>query len=361
MKSSILKSQFGQLFVLTRFSFVFQNNMAETKNLFKIRLGISQNLILLFALITCTTLSAQDKVQDSTKVEKLDEVLVKSVRVDAKSPITHTNVTKKEIAKRNLGQDIPILLNFLPSVVTTSDAGAGVGYTGIRIRGSDATRVNVTINGIPLNDAESQGTFWVDLPDFSSSTNDIQIQRGIGTSTNGAGAFGASINLNTMSSSTNKPYAEVSNSYGSFNTFKHTFKLGSGMIDGKWNFEGRLSKLTSDGYIDRATSNLSSYYVSAGYFGERSKLKAIAFSGHEQTFQAWYGVPLSYMDSARTYNPYTYDNEVDNYRQDHYQLHYTTNVVRGLKINAALHYTRGIGYYEQYKGIGENSNWGNSN
>ena len=288
-------------------------------------------------------------------MQTLDEYVVKATRVDQKSPVAHENIRKEQLEKINHGVDLPILLDQATSVVTTSDAGAGVGYTGIRIRGSDATRVNVTINGIPLNDAESQGTFWVDLPDLSSSTNDIQIQRGVGTSTNGAGAFGASINLNTMSSNSHKPYAEVSNSYGSFNTFKHTFKLGSGMIDGKWNFEGRLSKLTSDGYIDRASSDLSSYYVSVGYFGERSKLKAIMFSGHEQTFQAWYGVPLSYMDSARTYNPYTYDNEVDNYRQDHYQLHYTTNLIRGLKVNAALHYTRGIGYYEQYKGIGENA------
>jgi iron complex outermembrane receptor protein len=201
-----------------------------------------------------------------------------------------------------------------------------------------------------LNDAESQGTFWVDLPDFSSSTSDIQIQRGIGTSTNGAGAFGASINLNTLNSNNSLlPYAEVSNSYGSFNTFKHTFKLGTGLIDGKWNVEGRLSKLTSDGYIDRATSDLSSYYISGGYMGDRSMLKAIAFSGHEQTYQAWYGVPLSFMDSARTYNPYTYDNEVDNYKQDHYQLHYVFNASPKLKINTALHYTRGNGYYEQYK------------
>ena len=295
------------------------------------------------------------KASSVNAMQTLDEYVVKATRVDKKSPVAHENIRKEQLEKINHGVDLPILLDQATSVVTTSDAGAGVGYTGIRIRGSDATRVNVTINGIPLNDAESQGTFWVDLPDLSSSANDIQIQRGIGTSTNGAGAFGASINLNTMSSSTNKPYAEVSNSYGSFNTFKHTFKLGSGMIDGKWNFEGRLSKLTSDGYIDRATSDLSSYYVSAGYFGERSMLKAIAFSGHEQTFQAWYGVPLSYMDSARTYNPYTYDNEIDNYRQDHYQLHYTTNLIRGLKVNAALHYTRGIGYYEQYKGIGENA------
>ena len=296
-----------------------------------------------------------EKAASLNSAKTLDEFVVKATRVDQKSPVAHENIRKEQLEKINHGVDLPILLDQATSVVTTSDAGAGVGYTGIRIRGSDATRVNVTINGIPLNDAESQGTFWVDLPDLSSSTNDIQIQRGVGTSTNGAGAFGASINLNTMSSNSQKPYAEVSNSYGSFNTFKHTFKLGSGMIDGKWNFEGRLSKLTSDGYIDRSTSDLSSYYVSAGYFGERSKIKAIMFSGHEQTFQAWYGVPLSFMDSARTYNPYTYDNEVDNYRQDHYQLHYTANLIQGLKVNAALHYTRGIGYYEQYKGIGENA------
>ncbi len=321
---------------------------------------MKKNIICLAVMLLVMSVTGQEKIDSIKEIQKmpigldgtlfLEEYVVKATRVDKKTPVAHEDITKEQLEKVNHGVDLPILLDQATSVVTTSDAGAGVGYTGIRIRGSDATRVNVTINGIPLNDAESQGTFWVDLPDFSSSTSDIQIQRGVGTSTNGAGAFGASINLNTLNSANSLiPYGEVSNSYGSFNTFKHTIKLSTGLIDGKWNIEGRLSKLTSDGYIDRANSDLSSYYISGGYMGKRSMLKAIAFSGHEQTYQAWYGVPLSYMDSARTYNPYTYENEVDNYKQDHYQLHYVFNASSKLKINTALHYTRGNGYYEQYK------------
>lgn len=300
---------------------------------------------------------------DTLKKEKyLPEFVVKATRVGKNSPVAHEDISFKKIAKINHGVDLPILLDQAISVVTTSDAGAGVGYTGIRVRGSDATRVNVTINGIPLNDAESQGSYWVNLPDLSSSTSDIQIQRGVGSSTSGAGAFGASINVNTLSGTGTgaKPYGELSNSFGSFNTMKNTVKFGTGLIQGKWNFDGRLSQLYSDGYIDRSSSDLKSYYVSGGYLGEKTMVKAVVFSGHEKTYQAWYGVPVRYLDSAqapelRKHNPYNYENEVDNYQQTHYHLHYGHKFSSALKFNLSLHYTRGAGYYEQYKGIEQNA------
>ena len=220
--------------------------------------------IFLFLTLLVLSVSANaqqnQKIQDSTKTEKLDEVLVKAVRVDADSPITHSNVSKKQLAKRNLGQDIPTLLNFLPSVVTTSDAGAGVGYTGIRVRGTDATRVNVTINGIPYNDPESQGTFWVNLGDFASSTESLQLQRGVGTSTNGSGAFGASLNLLTDAFS-EEASGEISNSFGSFGTRKHTVKLSTGLLNNHFEISGRFSKIDSDGYVDRAFTDLRSYFL----------------------------------------------------------------------------------------------------
>ena len=296
---------------------------------------------------------------DSIKTT-LDEFEVTTTRVGEKSPVAHENISNQDIEANNHGVDLPILLNFLPNVVTTSDAGAGVGYTGIRVRGTDATRVNVTVNGIPFNDAESQGVYWVNMPDISSSTDDIQIQRGIGASTTGASAFGASVNLSTLSTvNAVKPYGEISNSYGSFNTLKNTIKLGTGLIDGKWNFEGRLSRLSSDGFIDRASSDLNSYYLSGSYFGGKTSIQAVAFSGHEVTYQAWYGIPLSLLnnnsDSGQTYNPYDYDNEVDNYQQSHYQLHFTNKPSDKLKLNASLHYTRGKGYFEQYVGTDYNS------
>ena len=296
---------------------------------------------------------------DSSKTT-LDEFEVTTNRVGEKSPVAHENISKEEIEVNNHGVDLPILLDQATSVVTTSDAGAGVGYTGIRVRGSDATRVNITINGIPFNDAESQGAYWVNMPDISSSTDDIQIQRGVGASSTGASAFGASINLSTLSTiNANKPYGEISNSYGSFNTLKNTIKLGTGLIDGKWNFEGRLSKVASDGFIDRASSDLNSYYLSGSYLGEKTSIQAVVFSGQEVTYQAWNGIPLSFLennsDSGKTYNPYEYENEVDNYNQSHYQLHFTNKPNKNLKLNASLHYTRGIGYFEQYKGIGQNA------
>src|SRR5688500_3090460 len=215
----------------------------------------------------------QDKIDSS----ELDPVEVRTIRAGERAPFAKTNLSKKQIEKQNLGQDLPFILNQTPSVVVNSDAGNGVGYTGIRIRGSDATRINVTLNGIPYNDAESQGTFFVDLPDFTSSVNSIQVQRGVGTSTNGAGAFGASINLSTNETNTN-PYAEVNNTYGSFNTWKHTVKAGSGLINDHFTIDARLSKISSDGYIDRATSSLKSFYLSGAYINKNTSIRLNIFS-----------------------------------------------------------------------------------
>ncbi|WP_017730079.1 TonB-dependent receptor [Nafulsella turpanensis] len=277
-----------------------------------------------------------------------EEVIVAATRATENTPTTFTEVDREQIEKQNFGQDIPYLLNLTPSVVTTSDAGAGVGYTGMRIRGSDATRINVTVNGIPMNDAESHGVFWVNMPDFVSSVESIQIQRGVGTSTNGAAAFGATVNIQT-SILNPLPYAIIDNSYGSFNTWKHTVKAGTGLINEKFAVDARLSKISSDGYIDRAFSDLKSFYVSGGYYGERTLIKANVFSGQEQTYQAWYGTPEELLETDRTYNYYTYENETDNYQQDHYQLLLAHDLLPELTLNGALHYTRGRGYYEQYR------------
>lgn len=283
----------------------------------------------------------------------LNEVLVSAVRVKNTSPVTHSNVTKEDLEKRNLGQDIPILLNYLPSVVTTSDAGAGIGYTGIRVRGSDATRVNITINGIPYNDAESQGTFWVNMPDFASSTQSMQLQRGVGTSTNGAGAFGASLNLLTDAIS-KEAFGEINNAFGSYNTKKHTVKFSTGKINDHIEFSGRFSKIDSDGYIDRAFSDLKSYFLQAAYVDDNTLIKALTFGGQEKTYQAWYGVTKEEIETfGRTYNPYNYENEIDNYNQDHYQLHWNEKLSDNWSTNIGLNYTYGCGYYEQFK-EGEN-------
>jgi len=302
-----------------------------------------------------------------------DEVVVSATRASGNTPMTFKTIEKKEIEKQNSGKDFPYLLESSASVVTTSDAGAGVGYTGIRIRGSDATRINVTLNGIPYNDSESQGVYWVDLPDIASSVESVQVQRGVGTSTNGAGAFGASINIQT-STLNPQPYASIDNSFGTFNTRKHTLIAGTGLLNDQFTIDGRVSKIASDGYIDRATSDLTSYYLSGGYYGKKSMLKLNIFSGHETTYQSWYGTPesrvrndvqgmqdyinnnwldaedaLNLLDSGRTYNYYTYDNEVDDYTQTHYQLLYAFDINSILTLNSALHYTKGSGYYEQYK------------
>ena len=306
--------------------------------------------LFLTLLVLSVSVNAQENQvqQDSTKTEKLEEVLVKAVRVNADSPITHSNVSKEELAKRNLGQDIPILLNYLPSVVTTSDAGAGVGYTGIRVRGTDATRVNVTINGIPYNDPESQGTFWVNLGDFASSTESLQLQRGVGTSTNGSGAFGASLNLLTDASS-EEANAEISNSFGSFNTRKHTVKMSTGLINKHFEISGRFSKIDSDGYVDRAFTDLKSYFIQGVYKDDNTLIKALTFGNSEQTYQSWFGLTAEELQENRRQNPYTYENETDNYWQDHYQLHWNERLDNNWSTNLGLNYTKGKGYFEQYK------------
>ena len=285
----------------------------------------------------------------------LQPVEVNAIRAGANAPFTKTNLDKKDIVKNNLGQDMPFLLNQTPGVVVNSDAGTGVGYTGIRIRGTDASRINVTLNGIPYNDAESQGTFFVDLPDFSSSVNSIQVQRGVGTSSNGAGAFGATINLST--NEVNKQfYAELNNSAGSYHTFKNTLQFGSGILNKHFTVDGRLSRISSNGYIDRASSNLKSFYLSTAYVDDKNSLRLNIFSGKEKTYQAWNGVPENLLTTRRTYNSAgtekkgdPYDNETDNYTQTHYQLFYNHKFSPYWKGNIAVFVTKGKGYYEQYK------------
>jgi iron complex outermembrane receptor protein len=276
------------------------------------------------------------------------EVVITATRANDKTGTTFTNVSKEELAERNFGQDLPYLLEQTPSVVVNSDAGAGVGYTGLRIRGSDITRINVTVNGVPINDAESHGAFFVNMPDLASSIQDIQVQRGVGTSTNGAAAFGASLNIRTIGLNRDA-YAEVTNGYGSFNTWRHTASFGTGLINNKFTIDGRLSKIASDGYIDRGFSDLKSYYLEAGYHGKTGSLRFVTFAGKEKTYQAWNGVPQDSLKANRTFNSLTYDNETDNYQQDHYQLHYSKSFGSRFDLGGAFHFTRGRGYYEQYK------------
>ena len=334
-----------------------------------------KKLCFIFLLTTWSAVLWAQQVQDSTKVESLEEVVLSVTRAKDKTPMTFSTITKEDIETINLGQDLPILMDQMPSVVTTSDAGAGIGYTGIRVRGSDATRVNITINGIPYNDPESHGTYWVNMPDFASSVEDIQLQRGVGTSTNGAGAFGASINIETTNP-TSEPIVETSHSLGSFNTLKHNVKLNSGLIN---NFyaSARLSRITSDGYIDRSSSNLKSFFTEVGYINDGIAIKGLVFGGQEITNQAWYGTPEAVINSdmdgilefidhegysfsqdqldnllsnpGRTYNHYVYDNEVDNYKQTHHQIHIDKKIDEYWSLKLSGNYTKGIGYFEQYK------------
>jgi iron complex outermembrane receptor protein len=287
------------------------------------------------------------------------EVIVTATRAADNSPTTFSTITNKEIDRVNLGQDMPYLLQSTPSIVTTSDAGNGIGYSNMRIRGADLTRINVTINGIPLNDSESHGVWWVDLPDFASSAESIQIQRGVGTSTNGAAAFGASVNIRTDDPELT-PYSEISASAGSFDTYKLTFIAGTGLIKNKWAFDGRFSRIYSGGYIDRASSDLYSYSLSGGYFGKKSIVRLMVVSGIEETYQAWDGVPGYMLDTNRTYNGLGayydaegnlkyYDDQTDNYRQTHYHLNWLQNLDKYWNLSTAFHFTRGIGYYEEYK------------
>lgn len=277
-----------------------------------------------------------------------DEVVVSATRVAKNAAFTYKNLSKADLEKTNQGQDLPYLLNQTPSVVVTSDAGAGVGYTGIRIRGSDATRINVTLNGIPLNDAESQGSFFINLPDLASSVDNIQIQRGVGTSTNGAGAFGASLNIQTTTRR-DSAYAELNNTYGSFETWRNTVSAGTGLINNKFSFDARLSRIKSDGYVERASSDLKSFFVTGAYYGKKDIFRVNVFSGTEKTYQAWNGIDREMLKTNRRHNDFTYDNQTDNYQQDHYQAFYTRNITKDLVANAALHYTYGRGYYEEFK------------
>lgn len=329
---------------------------------------------------------AQTQQKDSLRVINLNEVEVISTRATGNTPVAFTNVSKEQLKKVNVGQDLPYLLSMTPSAITTSDAGAGIGYTSLRVRGTDGTRINVTANGIPINDAESHTVFWVNLPDFASSVKDMQIQRGAGTSTNGAGAFGASINMQTGDFSM-KPYAEFNGSYGSFNTHKETVKVGTGLIDNHWSFDARLSNISTDGYLDRAEVGLSSYYLQGGYYNDNTSIKLITFAGKERTYHAWNYSTKAQMEAfGRRFNScgymymtdknggihqpdidydygieeagellkgggnfHYYNDQTDNYTQKNYQLLVNHNFTSQWNLNVGLHYTKGDGYYQEYK------------
>jgi iron complex outermembrane receptor protein len=319
----------------------------------------------LVSILFFVALNAQKSTQvvakkDSTNkftdsIRSLPPLEIKAISLSDQAPFAKTNISKAQIALNNVGQDLPFLLENTPSVLVHADAGIGVGYTGIRIRGTDATRINFTLNGIPYNDAESMGTFFVNIPDFGSSVNSIQIQRGVGTSTNGAGAFGASVNLMTNEYNPNA-YLSLQNTAGSFNSFKNNLVFGSGLINNKFTFDGRVSSIRSDGFIDRANSDLKSFFLSSTYWGEKSSLRLNVFSGKERTYQAWYGVPQELLATNRTFNPAgtekadaPYENQTDNYTQTHYQLFYNEQINTNWKWNTAFFLTTGKGYYEEYK------------
>jgi iron complex outermembrane recepter protein len=348
----------------------------EFKNLKSGEYVITTSFIGYEKKITRVTVPAEKEVTINMEPVSLltGEVLVSATRAGNKTPVAYTNITSEEIKRRNMGHDIPYLLQLTPSFVATSDAGAGIGYTNFRIRGTDLNRINVTVNGIPLNDPESHGTWFVDQPDLASSLESVQIQRGVGTSTNGAAAFGATIDLQTNTLN-RKAYAEYHTAAGTFNTWKNSLLAGTGLINGKFSVDARLSKINSDGFIDRAFSDLKSFYVAGGYYSENTILKANIFSGIETTYQAWNGVPSVRLNNdlegmqqyeehwlytpqqtqeminsdSRTYNLYTYENQVDNYQQDHYQLHFSHRFSPGFNVNTSGFYIRGKGYYENFK------------
>jgi len=312
-------------------------------------------------------LALQIKMQP--QIYMSEEVIISAIRAGGNAPTTYSIMDAGEIERKNTGKDLPYVMETLPSTVITSDAGNGVGYSGIRIRGTDLTGINVTLNGVPVNDAESQGVFFVDLPDLASSIDNMKVQRGVGSSSNGVASFGASINIKT-SDYREKAYGEISSSAGSFNTFKNTLKFGSGLLKNKWVFDGRLSMVTSDGYIDRATSNLKSFYFSGGYYGKKDIVKLIVLSGVEKTYQAWNGVPKDSLETNRTFNPSGeildaegnitgyYDDQTDNYTQTYYQLHWGHEFNKHLNLAASLFYTRGIGYYQNYRNDREYNDYG---
>lgn len=356
----------------------YLGTVSDTNGQFKIKTSGKTQATLTFTFVGYETKEVQAgsdmNVSLTPSAVMTSEVVVSAVRATKDAPVAYAEMTQEELEKINFGQDLPFLLNQMPSVVTNSDAGAGVGYTNFRIRGTDMSRINVTVNGIPLNDGESQGVFWVNMPDFAASVDKLQVQRGIGTSTNGAASFGASVNLSTLNSSS-KAGAFIDNSYGSFNTLKNSVSASTGLLENKLAFDVRLSRITSDGFIDRGSSDLKSYYVSGGYYGDKTTLKLITFSGQEKTYQTWNGVPKVklendqagmeqlvshggwtdeeaenlYSSDSRTFNRYLYDNQTDNYQQDHYQLHFAHQINSQFNLTAAAHYTRGKGYYESYK------------
>ena len=328
-------------------------------------------------VVTEVVISDKDQTLDihfSEEVYSIHPVAVE-VKIQPIHEGSYENLDKEEIENYNYGQDFPYMLRMTPSMIVSSDAGAGIGYTSMRLRGSDQTRINVTINGVPLNDAESHNVFWVDLPDFASSTEDVQVQRGVGSSTNGSGAFGASVNIRTLEDNP-EAYVRYSGSIGSFDTYKNSLAFSSGKVGKHWNFDGRYSKLDSEGFIDRGSADLESFYFSGAYIDKDFSLKGIIMTGHERTYQAWNGVPEAklngdmdalethianngYTDAEianlkdpsnnRTYNVYEYENQVDDYGQDHYQLLFSKRLSSGIKINSVLHYTYGAGYFEQFR------------
>ena len=312
------------------------------------------------SIAAAATVPAQNAVNDSTEVVNLQSVDVVATRATSKTPVAFTEIGKAQISKINDGRDIPYLISMTPSVVTTSDAGFGVGYTSMRVRGSDGSRINVTANGIPVNDAESSNVYWVNMPDLASSLRDIQIQRGAGTSTNGAGAFGATLNMVTDAPAS-EPYAELAGSYGMYNTHKETLRVGSGLLGGHWSVDARLSNVGTDGYIERAKADMWSYFGQAAYFNGGTTLRLLGFGGKQKTYMAWDYASKEDMEKyGRRYNPcgeYVdadgktayYPNQNDNYIQHNFQLHYGQMIGERWKLNIALHYTKGDGYYEQYK------------
>ncbi len=315
----------------------------------KLKLLLGSGLLL---LCTYGYTQSDSTFNDTTYLQSVE---MNAIRAGDKTPIAKTNLGKAEIGKKNIGQDLPFILNHTPSVVVNADAGNGIGYTGIRIRGTDASRINVTLNGIPYNDAESQGTFLVNIPDFASSAGSIQVQRGVGTSTNGAGSFGGSINVSTNEVIT-KQGLEYNATVGSFHSFKNTLIFNSGIFGKNFTFDGRLSDIRSDGYIERASTRLQSFYTSTAFVNAKNSLRLNIFSGREKTYQAWNGIDESTLKTNRRFNSAgtekpgaPYENETDNYTQTHYQLFYNHKFSSRWKGNAALFLTKGSGYYEQYK------------
>jgi iron complex outermembrane receptor protein len=316
-------------------------------------------------------------IQLKGEIYNLDQIEIQANRVGDSGPFTHQNMQKKLLQKENLGQDVPFLLQWTPSMVVTSDGGTGIGYTGLRLRGSDQTRINVTINGVPLNDAESQNVFWVDLPDLMGSVNNIQIQRGVGTSTNGSGAFGGTVSINTADTRVN-PYIDLAGTMGAFNTRKLSVSLGTGLINDRYLIDGRYSIIKSDGYVDRASADLHSIAFSAARITGRSSLRLNVLSGKEKTYQAWYGVPeakvkgddigllnhyynnlgsiyksnadsINLFSSDRRFNYYTHPGQVDDYRQTHVQLLHSLSIHKNLKTKLTMYYTKGKGFFEEFK------------